>query len=377
MTQFLRFILLATVLTAPAAAVDICNTELLFSYGVQNPQYLNQSSLVCQSGAAETCCSNNDQSWILERWNEKDRMVVQPFYELTIWLFKTIFQFYEDVILSAKYAYITPKTAPECRQSAEFLILNYMDRADLTNFINRLASTHEYLSDIRRGFFCSICSVKNQKYFDTDLKKIVFSYGQCSSLVKHTLDSVAVRVNKVMPILANINALLNCQLPDQPDDQDIFTIKADKFYAINRCFDAQKRLNTSDGIFSECREFCTDFSMVQPSESFEGLLKPLVTLKAKLLETKIVPSDPIWSDVFYSEIYAVERIKNEFFQADLSFQDLEKFDVVFDQYGLDLVGDAQTSLFSFSDETGMSSLLLEASVLNVVLVAVLGWFFKA
>lgn len=376
MNAFCRFLLAAAVLAAAVRGADICNNELLFSYGVQSPQYLNQSSLICQSGASETCCSNNDLSWILERWNDDDRKHIQPFYELTVWLFQAIFQYYEDVILSAKYAYINPKTETSCRQSAEYLILNYMERDDMVSFINSLGKTFQYLSDIRRGFFCSLCSVKNQKYFDTTLKKVVLSYDTCTSLVQNTLQTVALRINKVMPILANINALLNCQLPDQPHDQDLFTMKEARFFAANRCFNAQQRLKSEDGVFAECRDWCSDFSLVEASESFEGLLKPLVVLKDKLALTKITPTDPIWPEVHVTEHYGAHWIRDHFFEADLSFQDMSKFEVIFEEFGLSLATDAKTSLFSFSPDTGMSSLLMGGTVLKAVVAGVLAWVFK-
>lgn len=369
-------LLLILAVSSHLLATDICNTDLLFSYGVQNPQYLNQSSLFCQTGASETCCTNNDQSWILERWNDKERLIIQPFYELTVWLFKTIFQFYEDVILSAKYAYINTQTQPSCRQAAEFLILNYIDREDIKTFINDLSKSNEFFADIRRGFYCSLCTLKNQKYFNTDLKKITVSYEFCSDLVENVLETIALRINKVMPVLANMNALLNCQLPDQPDDQAMFSISADKFYAVNQCFDAYSRFKSSQAAFSACQKFCSDFSFVKPSESFEGIIKPLATLKQKLLLTKIVPTDPIWDDVDYKERYNIPALGDQFFTADLTFQDLGKYETIFDQYGLDPMSDSESSLFDYSEESGMEHLQMKAGVFGWIAAIGLALLFN-
>lgn len=376
MNHLFAKLLLFLALSSPLHASHICNTDLLFSYGVQNPQYLNQSSLFCQTGATETCCTNNDQSWILERWNEKERLVIQPFYELTVWLFKTIFQFYEDVILSAKYAYINPQTQPACRQAAEFLILNYIDREEIVKFVEDLSKTNDFFAEIRRGFYCSLCTLKNQKYFNTDLKKITMSYDFCQDLVENVLETVALRINKVMPVLANMNAMLNCQLPDQPDDQAIFSISADKFYAVNQCYDAYARFKNPQAAFSACQKFCADFSLVQPSESFEGIIKPLATLKQKLLDTKIVPTDPLWDDVDYKQHYNFAALRDQFFNADLTFQDLGKFETIFDQYGLDPVSDSESSLFDYSEESGMENLEMKAGVLGWIAAIGLALLFK-
>lgn len=375
-TLLLNIMISLLAVQVSSVPVEICNSDLLFSYGIQNPQYLNQTSLFCQNGSPETCCSNNDQSYVLEKWNEQNRKTIQPFYESTQWLIKSIFQFYEDVILSAKYMYLNPKTETSCRESAEFLIMNYIDRKEVRNFVKNLQDTNNFFSEIRRGFFCSICSVKNQKYFNTDLKKVVFSYEACDDLVIYSIETIAARVNKIMPVLANINAVMNCQFKDEPDDQELFTMKADKFYNVNKCFSSYEKNKKTGNFFEHCSDFCTDFSLVAPSESFEGMLKPLFTLKNKLLKTKIIPTDPFFDDIDYQETYNFGEINDEFFVSDLSFQDLGKYETMFGNYGLVPLDASETALFFYGPESTMEILAMTGLLVQVSVVIIFGWLFN-
>ena len=137
--------------------------------------------------------------------------------------------------------------------------------------------------EIRRGFFCSLCSVKNQKFLDTDLKKIIFSYESCEDLIHGSIKTIAFRVNKVMPIFAKMNKHLNCLQKNSADLDDAeFSIDKETYTNINSCF---HKFATSGGrtpVYDKCNQLCSEFSLVMPSDIFEGVLKLLVLLKEKI-----------------------------------------------------------------------------------------------
>lgn len=362
---FVKLFWIFVIIKTSSASAFVCNSDLLFSYGIQNPQYLNQTSLFCQNGIEETCCSNNDISSALEDWNNKYRFIIQPYYELTSLLYRSIFQYYEDLILNAKYIYVDPDSDDSCRQSAEFLILNYIDHDDIKKFTTDLDELHNFLSEIRRGFFCSICSVQNQKYFDTDLKKVVFSYNSCQDLAAYTIETIAIRINRIMPVLANINSLLNCQLKTPNEDNELFSITLGKFEDINKCFKAYEVHKGKSVFFDKCEDFCSEFSLVSPTENFEGNLRPLLRLKEKIQQNGLVPTDPIFPDVDVRLKYHTSTLMGLFFDGVLSFQDLFKYKIVFERYGLNVLQDSAHSLFYFSRESSIEHLIKSAQKLKL------------
>ena len=169
---FLHSALLLT-LIALAGCKNICNADLLYSYGVTNPHYVTQTSLLCQTGEPETCCNNNDESNMLSRWNERDKNYIKPYYQAIIWLMKGIFNYYEDVIVKAKYLYLDSRVDSQCRVDSEFLVLNYLTKDDIAEFVTSMKDLFNHLGHIRKGFYCGLCSVRNQKFFDTETKKAV------------------------------------------------------------------------------------------------------------------------------------------------------------------------------------------------------------
>jgi len=42
--------------------LDICNKDLLFSYGINKPNYVQKTSMLCGGVEEESCCRNFDES---------------------------------------------------------------------------------------------------------------------------------------------------------------------------------------------------------------------------------------------------------------------------------------------------------------------------
>ena len=377
MKLFISKLLISMSLFCVYQSSSVCNSDLLYSYGIHNPQYLNQSSVFCQNDARESCCSNEDLSQAVENWNDRFVKTVQPFYELTEFLYKAIFQVYEDIIIESKYAYWNPKTSKECREAAEFLIMSYLDSEEIEKFVSNLEKSHTVLEEIRRGFFCNLCSVKNQKYFDTDLKKVLFSYDACEDLIEHTIDTVAFNINKIMPIFANINKHLNCQLDSNVNEDDqIFTIKEKRYVDINRCFSFVAKNQKKLPSYDHCSSICLDFSLVKPSKIFEGALKPMVIIKEKMERLKMNGTDPIFEDFDATKSYDVKKLERFFFESQLSFQDLAKYEPIYQQYGLRPLDDSENALFFYSSETGLDMLEKDALILKMGVVMFIAFIFN-
>lgn len=354
---------------------NVCNSDLLFSYGIENPQYLNQGSIFCAGESTEICCTNSDLSQVLEEWNNRWVMTIQPFYELNLFLYKAIFQYYEDLLVSAKFAYINPTMSLECRSIAEDFVLSYIDEDDIKKFLEEVEKTNFFLMEIRRGFFCSLCNVKNQKYFDTDLKKINFSFDSCEDLVKFSIRTIAFRVNKVLPILAKLNKHLNCLLKNDPqkDDKE-FAIEEEILLSVNSCFEKFARTNGQTPVFDKCHQLCSRFSLVQPSEIIEGVIKPLVLIKDNIEKLNFNSTYKIFEELDEKKEYDSSRLEELFISSKLSFQDLSKYQINFNEYGIRPIDDAETSLFFYSPDSDLRVLEKSATIFKIGLLMFVAHF---
>lgn len=130
MKLLLKFLFLAHALFG----FEVCNKDLLFSYGVRSPRYTTNTSMFCGGDEAETCCSHIDETLLLKKWNTKNKMMIKPYLDGYLLLTKVIFNYYEDIIVLSKYIYLNPKSSEVCKASSEYLILNYLYKEELMNY---------------------------------------------------------------------------------------------------------------------------------------------------------------------------------------------------------------------------------------------------
>ena len=137
-----------------ALSFEVCNKDLLLSYGVKTPQYRPTTSMLCGGGEKETCCSHIDESFLLEKWNTTNKKLIKPYLDGYTLLTKLILNYYEDIIVLSKYVFLNPKSSDECKQAADHLILNYLYKEEIVNYTEQLEKFMRSLSVIRKGFYC-------------------------------------------------------------------------------------------------------------------------------------------------------------------------------------------------------------------------------
>jgi len=333
---------------------NICNSDLLFSYGVSSPQYTSQAPLLCQTGEAETCCHNNDESNMLSRWNNRDKNYIKPYYQAMMWLMKAIFAYYEDIIVMAKYMYIDTSVDSKCRLDAEFLVINYMTKEDIGTFIQNTKDLFNYLGHLRKGFYCSMCNVRNQKYFDYETKKLVYSYGFCRDLIVSSIDTIIERTVRVLPIFEKMNRVLNCKIGEKTQPSESLMSNELEYNIIKKCHFAIDKLKDPELWIDQCIDMCSHFSISQASSLFEGTLGPLENLFVKIRSQFPQPTDPFDPETDVTKIHHFSQISPIFYEPMLGFQDLAKFTPLFETYGVDLKKEADISLFFYGDEADLS-----------------------
>lgn len=121
-------------------------------------------------------------------WNIETRKNLFGYLEGNIYLLKTIVNYYEDVIVLGKYIYLSPKSSQVCKEASEKLVTEYIFKDELIKRIIEISKTLVKIRGLRRGFYCALCSVKNQKFFNTFEKKLIFSHDFCEYLVENSIE---------------------------------------------------------------------------------------------------------------------------------------------------------------------------------------------
>jgi hypothetical protein len=135
--------------------------------------------MLCGGEEEETCCTHKDETDNLAEWNSETKNNIYGYIEGNIWLMKSIVNYYEDIIVLAKYIYLSPKSSKVCKEASEEFVKTYIFREELEEKVGKLNIFLKKLRSIRKGFYCSLCSVKNQKFFNSFEKKVVFSHDFC------------------------------------------------------------------------------------------------------------------------------------------------------------------------------------------------------
>lgn len=337
--------------------VSICNKDLLFSYGVSNPRYLKMTPMLCGGKEKETCCSHNDETKLLNSWNSENRVNIKPYLDGYLWLTKAILNYYEDLIVLAKYIYLNPKSSPECKSSAEHLVTNYMYKDELITFVEKLEKLMNNISILRKGFYCVICSVKNQKYFDVDDKNIIFSNSFCRNLVESSVEETYYKVNQFLPTLSHINTILNCKDGSKISERIEIEIEPTKLNQINLCYESYKEFKDPLLYLEQCHDFCSNYSFTTANEVFEGKIGKLDYVFKKIVGSGLKSTDPLFPEIDHNKVYKFYKIKSEFFENKLNFQNLEKYKVTFESFGIELFEQSLNSLYFYgSSQDSLSSI---------------------
>lgn len=364
--------------SATTKSYNICNSDLLYSYGVTAPKYTNHTSLMCGNSEPESCCSHNDETNLSKIWKETNRYSIKPYLDGYIHLMKRIFNFYEDIIVLAKYVKVNTESSIECKKSADYLIINYLYRENVIDFVERMERIFENITSMRRSFYCSLCSVANQKYFDTQTKKVRFSNKFCENLVGFSIEIVHERVTKILETFEHINRVINCKEGITKGENTDLQFSASKREIVEKCKDSYE--NNKDPLLylEECYDFCASFSFSTASEVFEGKLSRLEFIHDKVINSGLESTDPYFIDVS-EENYAFYKLTGEFFENKLSFEDLSKYESIFDVYGIEPFSESTHSLYYYGLGKDSLKQLKESNgtkIVSLMVVTITTWLWR-
>lgn len=350
----------------------LCQRDLLYAYGIENPGYIKAPGMLCKHQTPESCCSRTAESQLLEKWIDTDRVKLIQNIDGYYHILEGIFDYYEDIILFAKYVHLNPYSNENCIQSARDLIFNYMKKGEIVDFMEKLKKAFDFLKESRKGFYCSLCDVGYQKYFDTDAKKIIMKTSFCQKLVENTVEAVYERVNKIMPILQNINVLLLCdsEAEDTTGEGSVahleFGIDQDDHQELNHCYNLYTEFSKPELYMVKCLHYCRDYRFTIGSVLFEGSLAKLSFLYDKLLKKKFAMTDPVFAIkdesrsfvndegietvFYYRREFSFTDVINIFFDSRYKAKDLRSFETIYEDEGIEPMKKGEHSKFLFGHE---------------------------
>ena len=98
----------------------LCQRDLLYAYGIENPGYIKAPGMLCKHKSPESCCSRTAESQLMEKWIETDRVKLIQNIDGYYHILEGIFDYYEDIILFAKYVHLNPYSVDVCVRSVSY-----------------------------------------------------------------------------------------------------------------------------------------------------------------------------------------------------------------------------------------------------------------
>ena len=351
----------------------LCKNELLFAYGVDNPGYVRAAPMLCTHRPPESCCSRTAESQLLERWANVNRVTLAQNIDGYLHVLKGLFDYYEDIILFAKYVHMNPNSTQKCMESSRFLIMNYLKKDEIVKFIENLENSFEFLKNARKGFYCSMCDVHYQQFFRLNDKKIIFATDFCQALVENTIEAQYERTNQVLPLFTNINILMSCNKDENDvsegsdsENQVQFMVDEDDQRELNDCYSLYSEFGNPSLYLDTCMHYCRDFKFTSASVIFEGSLRKLSYLYDKLLMKGFNMTDPVFAEKdedlsytaedgteivnFIRKEYNFTPVNDIFYHTQFRVENLNSFESIFEDMGIDPIKKSNESKFLFSTE---------------------------
>lgn len=355
-------------------AVLGCHNELLYSYGILNPGLTDEDSRLCMDSKRSSCCSATSEEIVMNYWKNNNKIKIKQYIEAYLWTFKSLLNYYEFYVGKAKSINDFPSSPAVCRNAAKYMIDNYIIKTDLELFMDKLSKMYDHVANIRKGFYCMLCSSSTQSFFDPYEMTVQFAKRFCENLVQTMIPEIYDRNEVYMNIFNAMSVISECD-PNEGYKPEIYSIDmtmsvGDK-NKVEKCHDifVVKKQTDPRVFFEDCREFCGAYSLTKATEIFEGNFGKLNYLYNKIKALKEYPEkEQLIFDYINpkSDDWDFEKVSDDFFDANLRFFDLEKYTLTWDRKGIELFYLASESRTNFGDSS-LASASLARGLLFVML----------
>ena len=246
-----------------------CNQEIMISYGLTGyGQAMVQPHQFCPS-VTDNCCTPDDELASMHYWSTDARFKIERYYEITLYAIKYLIGYSPEVFLLAREFEQSAKL--ECKKAAvDYLSMNL--NPQLTRDIyNTYTMSLGRMSDLRRGFYCTLCDVRTQSklrdfWASSNLfyqDRLYYSRDFCRKLVDQTIRASFYTVNYFKRYTENMAQLMNCKTG--ATDRPTFDISFWTRQQTKNCFFFRRKY-----FFFFCENYCEKFSLTKASPLLDG-----------------------------------------------------------------------------------------------------------
>ena len=129
-----------------------------------------------------------------------------------------------------------------------------------------MKKVYEKVRGYRRGFLCSICDQTNHKYVREFTKEIIYSRGQCTTLVNELAPTLYTKYVKIYPFLvvASEISFLTTGVSLFPERAKLIFRRYEM--ELQKCVLEKNAKNK----FNACKDFCSEFLLNRFTYLFDG-----------------------------------------------------------------------------------------------------------
>lgn len=247
----------------------ICNYEIMKSYGFTgNSSPKNTPHKYCPS-ISDNCCTVEDAETSFTIWNTDTKFKIERYYQIYNYAVRYLFGYTAEGFLLARTYSVQPLL--QCKQAANDYLSMNLNPQMTQHIMSVITKSIVQVSDIRRGFYCSICDARVQTNFrdffaTTNLKTfsdLYLSKDFCMTLVESTIEASFYMVSYVYRYLNNVVALMNCKTGAKEVPQlDLASFGSDD---IKNCFFFKNKY-----FFFFCQKYCNQFKLVSVTPILDG-----------------------------------------------------------------------------------------------------------
>lgn len=301
--------------SAPKDVRDNCKFEMLNAYSLfGDAKGLSQPHELCPS-MRRNCCGPLDQERIPKLWKYDEKRIrshtvaylkmmryMLGFAKQYYTIAKFIVSEYEknkygdnnadaqsSIFLNSNQALVINHKEKCYNRAKDLMKINYDARPKVEGLYHMLNVRAEYMMNVRKNFYCMLCSPEYQKSLYTTnymmravySKRIYYSDKFCENMVRYTFPTAYQIYDSFNRYLRKLMKMSKCiEIPNNRfsyDNKSFQAVMADPLNIESTAQQSKMEIcNWTTGnsfTFSYCEWYCQSFNIALPSRSFDGDLK--------------------------------------------------------------------------------------------------------
>ena len=252
-----------------------CDIYLMRSMGFQGHENAKEMKLDMCPDIEKSCCALKDQLLIYKYWMlEGEEAKIDERFKLQREIYEKLLDNLNNVYDRAQTVHSLVET-DKVRRNCKILtrkILKYSIKDVGPQLKSKMNSMHEFFKTSYKGFYCSICDAKNDKFLKTAGNQFVMDRQFCRDIVSHSLHSLLYLHIYLMKYLNIVSQFLSgCDAKGNFKETIIagvyrFAVEPKTFRVLKNC---KLNVNEPNSWFSGCRKICEKFTFAKFSEFFE------------------------------------------------------------------------------------------------------------